>query len=103
MANLVQFYGQRKAYGLAVSPNPLHRNPVYEAMKNPDRLIRDNELQYVVWDAFSASRSPFFADKLLRYTDRYHGRVVHAESVTIPTPDGARARRPLSVVYEVRP
>src|SRR5262249_36181328 len=27
MANIIQFYGHRKAYGLAVSPNPLHRNP----------------------------------------------------------------------------
>lgn len=27
MANILQFYGHRKAYGLSVSPNPLHRNP----------------------------------------------------------------------------
>ena len=61
MANILQFYGHRKAYGLSVSPNPLHRNPVVRAVNNPDRMIRDNELQYVVWDAFSAARSPFFA------------------------------------------
>ena len=55
MANIVQFYGHRKAYGLSVSPNPLNRNPSYEPLINPDRAIRDSELQYVVWDTFSAA------------------------------------------------
>ena len=62
MANLVQYYGHRRAYGLSVSPNPLNRNPSYEPLPNPDQALRDNEIQYVVWDTFSASRSP----KLLR-------------------------------------
>ena len=57
MANLVQYYGHRRAYGLSVSPNPLNRNPSYEPLVNPDRALRDNEMQYVVWDAFSAGRS----------------------------------------------
>ena len=43
MANIIQFYGHRKAYGLSVSPNPLHRNPVYQPVANPDLLIRDSE------------------------------------------------------------
>ena len=30
MANIIEFYGQRKAFGLSISPNPLHRNPSYE-------------------------------------------------------------------------
>ena len=64
MANIVQYYGHRKAYGLSVSPNPLHRNPSYEPVNNPDRAIRDNELQYVVWDSFSAARSSYFSSKL---------------------------------------
>jgi len=103
MANILQYYGRRKIYGLSVSPNPLHRNPVYEPMKNPDRLIRDNELQYVVWDAFSADRSPFFARKLLRYVERYHGRAVHVQTVPRRTPAGKTARKAVIVVYEVRP
>ena len=65
MANLVQYYGHRKAYGLSVSPNPLNRNPSYEPLVNPDQALRDNEIQYVVWDAFSASRSPSFSSRLL--------------------------------------
>ncbi|HEY3184448.1 MAG TPA: glycosyltransferase family 39 protein [Gaiellaceae bacterium] len=103
MANLVQFYGRRKAYGVSVGTNPLRRNPAYDPIPNPDRAIRASELQYLVWDVYSAARSPFFANKLLRYARRYHGRVVHTESITVTKSDGRRAQRPLAVVYEVRP
>jgi 4-amino-4-deoxy-L-arabinose transferase-like glycosyltransferase len=103
MANLVQYYGHRKAYGLSVSPNPLNRNPSYEPLVNPDRALREDELQYIVWDAFSASRSPSFSDKLLRYADRYDGRVVHTEVLPARTALGESADRPAIVVFEVRP
>jgi 4-amino-4-deoxy-L-arabinose transferase-like glycosyltransferase len=103
MANILQYYGHRKIYGLSVSPNPLHRNPVYEPMHNPDRMIRDNELQYIVWDGFSAARSPFFASKLTRYVERYHGRVAHTETVPVRTAGGRIARKPVITIYEVRP
>jgi hypothetical protein len=103
MANIVQFYGHRKAYGLSVSPNPLRRNPAYEPVDNPDLRIRNNELQYIVWDSFSAARSPFFSKKLLRYADRYNGRAVHTQSVVARTASGRKARVPLIIVYAVRP
>lgn len=103
MANLVQYYGRRKAFGVAVSPNPLHRNPAYEALPNPDLLIRRNDLQYLVWDAFSAARSPFFSARIMRYADRFRGRLVHQHSITVTTRDGHRATKPLISVYEVRP
>jgi len=103
MANIVEFYGYRKVHGLSVSPNPQRRNPVYEAVKNPDALIRTNEIQYLVWDSYSASRSPFFARKLERFAERYHGRIVHTETVPARTPEGKRTQKPVIVVYEVRP
>lgn len=103
MANVVQFYGRRKAYGLSVGTNPLRRNPAYEPIPNPDLAIRTNELQYIVWDAFSASRSHFFSEKLLRYVDRYNGRVVRTVSTPVTTADGRKVRKPLILVYEVRP
>lgn len=102
MANILQFYGHRRAYGLAVSPNPLHRNPSYEPLDNPDLLIRNNELQYVVWDSFSAARSSFFSDGVMRYVNRYHGRAVHTETVVVSTPSGD-VNKPVIIVYEVRP
>jgi hypothetical protein len=103
MANIVQYYGHRRAYGLSVSTNPLRRNPSYEPVKNPDRSIRDNELQYIVWDSFSAARSSFFSDNLLRYADRYNGRVVHSQTALARTDQGELAEKPLIVVYQVRP
>ncbi|MDH4345424.1 MAG: hypothetical protein OEW31_03720, partial [Thermoleophilia bacterium] len=103
MANVIQYYGQRKAYGLAVSPNPLRRNPAYEPVKNPDLAIRNNDLQYLVWDSFSAARSTFFSEKILRYADRYNGRAVYTETAPARTGDGATAEKPLIIVYQVRP
>jgi hypothetical protein len=103
MANLVQYYGRRRAYGLSVSPNPLNRNPSYEPIVNPDRAIRDSELQYLVWDSFSAGRSARFSDKLLAYADRYNGRVAHTEVLPVRTRLGESADKPSIVVFEVRP
>jgi hypothetical protein len=101
MANLISFYGRRKAYGISVGPNPLRRNPAYEPIGNPDLAIRRNELQYLVWDAFSARRTAFFSSLLLRYAKRYNGRVVHTEAAKVRTRDGSLVERPLIVVYEV--
>jgi 4-amino-4-deoxy-L-arabinose transferase-like glycosyltransferase len=103
MANVLQFYGHRRIYGLSVSPNPQHRNPVYEALRNPDRSIRDNELQYIVWDAFSAARSPFFARRMMRFVERFRGNVVHTETVTVRSPDGRPVQEPAIVIFEVHP
>ncbi len=103
MANILQFYGHRRAFGLSVSSNPLNRNPSYEPIPNPDLMIRHNELQYIVWDSFSASRSSFFSDKVILYADRYNGRVVHTETITVTTPGGDKAEKPVIVIYEVRP
>jgi hypothetical protein len=103
MANIIQFYGHRKTYGLAVSPNPLHRNPSYEPVSNPDLRIRSSELQYLIWDSFSAARSSFFADNLMKYVRKYHGRVIHTESVMVTTPDGKTVATPVIVIYQVRP
>ncbi|HEY3535102.1 MAG TPA: glycosyltransferase family 39 protein, partial [Pedococcus sp.] len=57
MANIVQFYGGRRADGLSVSPNPLHRNPSYSPIRNADLALRDGTYQYIVWDTYSAHRS----------------------------------------------
>ena len=103
MANIVQFYGRRKAKALSVSTNPLNRNPSYEPIRNPDFRIRNNEFQYLVWDSFSADRSRFFSDGLLRYVDRFNGRAVHTESVEITSDDGHKIKKPMIVVYQVRP
>ena len=103
MANIIQYYGQRPAFGLSVSPNPLQRNPSYEPINNPDLEIRSGDLQYIVWDSFSAARSTFFSDRVHEYANRYHGRVVHTETIATTTPSGEDVTLPVIVIYEVRP
>lgn len=103
MANVVQFYGHRQAYGLSVSPNPLTRNPSYEPIMNPDRALRHGEVQYLVYDVYSASRSSHFGDRILAFAERYNGHVVHTEYVEIVNSDGRVEQRPVIIVFEVRP
>ena len=103
MANIIQFYGERKAYGLSISPNPLHRNPSYEPLSNPDKQIRNADLQYLVWDSFSAGRSTFFSDKLLGYVNKYNGRAIHTETITVLDADGNLVNQPIIIIYEVHP
>jgi hypothetical protein len=102
-ANIVRFYGHRVALGLSVSPNALGRNPSYEPIDNPDRELRQATISYVVWDAFTAGRSPFFSDRLLRYVRKYHGVAVHTETIAIRTPDGDPVDRPVMIVFAVTP
>jgi hypothetical protein len=103
MANIIKFYGQRPAYGLSVSPNPLHRNPAYTPINNPDAQIRRSEIQYIIWDSFSASRSTFFSDKLMGYVKLYNGRAIHTESITVTDTDGKPVVQPIIIIYEVHP
>lgn len=103
MANILQFYGQRKALGLSVSPNPLHRNPSYESINNPDSEIRTNNIQYLVWDSYSAGRSTFFSDRLLQLAARFNGRVVHTQTVTLTLEDGTKVEKPVIIIYMVHP
>jgi hypothetical protein len=103
MANILQFYGHRKALGLSVSPNPLHRNPAYQPVHNADFEIRSNNIQYLVWDSYSAARSSFFSERLLALTARFHGRVVHTETVKVTLEDGTQVDKPVIVIYLVHP
>jgi hypothetical protein len=103
MANIIEFYGHRQVYGLSVSTNPLNRNPSYVPIPNPDLAIRRNTLQYIVWDSFSAGRSPFYSGKLKRYVERYNGRAIHTAVVQVKGSDGEVVAKPVIIVYEVRP
>lgn len=100
MANMIQFYGHRQAYGLSVSTNPLHRNPSYQPLANPDASFRYGEAHYLVYDVFSANRSSFFERTLNRYIDKYDAQEVF--SYTAPTPN-APAGSKIIIIYEVRP
>jgi hypothetical protein len=94
MANILEYYGHRPAQGLSVSTDPLHRNPAYTPIYNPDLSVRDGQFSFLVWDAYSALRSPSTAHRLQVLVSRYHGVPVHTERA-----DG----RPIIVIYEVHP
>jgi hypothetical protein len=98
MANILEFYGNRAVWGLSVSTNAAHRNPVYQPLVNPDLAIRRGDIQYLVWDSYSANRSPTFAAKLLRFVARYRGRAVHTETVT-----RGKKSVPVITIYQVHP
>jgi hypothetical protein len=100
MANMVQFYGNRKAYGLSVSTNPLHRNPSYQPLANPDASFRYGQVQYLMYDSFSASRSEFFLNTLMKYVDKYEAREIYSFSITTPDHPGGTK---IIIIYEVRP
>jgi hypothetical protein len=103
LSNLIQFYGHRRSQGLSVSPNPLNRNPAYDPIINPDNAIRTLRIQYVGWDLWSASRSPFFDRLLMKYVNKYHGRLVYEQIENTRNIDGSVSKRAVIRIYEVRP
>jgi putative flippase GtrA len=103
LANIVEFYGQRRAYALSVSPNPIRRNPAYDPIVNPDRALQLNQIHYIATDIWSAQRSPFFAQRLRGYISRYHGVLVHEQRAMTSDAAGAMVERPVIQIYEVRP
>ncbi len=88
---------------LSVNPNPLHRNPAYDPILNPDVQLRNSDLQYIVWDSFSADRTPFFAQKLIGYMKKYNGRVIHTETIPVKDSQGNVVNQPVIIIYEVHP
>ena len=103
LSNLIQFYGHRRSQALSVSPNPLHRNPAYDPILNPDSTIRTLRIQYLAWDIWSAERSPHFESTLLRYVAKYHGSLIHEQQADVRRADGSRATETVIRIYEVRP
>jgi 4-amino-4-deoxy-L-arabinose transferase-like glycosyltransferase/putative flippase GtrA len=103
LANIIEFYGQRRAYGLSVSPNPLRRNPAYDPISNPDRAFQLDQIQYVATDIWSAQRSPFFDGLLRRYAARYHGVLVYQQSAVVRDSSGNVSDQVVIQIYEVRP
>jgi len=101
MANVIEWYGDRECRALSVSTNPLHRNPVYEPILNPDLALRSFDYQYIVWDAFSAHRSPHFAAATMALIHKYHGRVVHVQ--TLHGEGTSQSSTPIIVIYQVHP
>jgi len=78
MGNIIRFYGQKQTVALSISADPRKRNPAYLPIANPDILIRNLGVHYLVWDAYSANRSAFYNARLMRYVRKYDGVPVFA-------------------------
>lgn len=100
MANIIMYYSHRRAWGLSVSPNPLNRNPSYTALTNPDASLRQGEIQYIVWDAYSASRSPHFSEELMAYVKKFKATLIRYFDVAAQ--HNNRTSATVIKIYEVR-
>ncbi|HZP50604.1 ArnT family glycosyltransferase [Actinocrinis sp.] len=102
IANVLEFYGHHQVGALSVSTDPRNRNPVYQPVANPDRAVRSGEYQYLVWDSFTAGRSPYYAGEIKKLIDKYHGVAVYTATVPVSGKSGPGAA-PVIIVYEVHP
>jgi hypothetical protein len=103
MANILEFYGKRRVYALSVSPEPANRNPAYVPVPNPDLALRQGRFQYLVWDSYTATRSPSFGDKITALVQRYQGVAVFTSTVNVRSTAGRTVAAAVVVVYQVRP
>jgi len=87
LGNLVSFYGDRDFFALSVSNDPKLRNPAYRPIPNPDYEIRQLQVQYAVWDAYTNDRAPFFGQRLMSYVNKYSGTPVFSVWVNGNTVD----------------
>lgn len=102
MANILEFYGHHPVSALSVSPNPRDRNPAYVPVPNADLSLREGYFQYVVWDSYTAARSPLFAREARRLISKFHGVAVFTTTITVRGRRGD-AIEPVIVIYEVHP
>jgi hypothetical protein len=107
LGNILRFYGNRDSVAMSVSVDPTKRNPAYVPVPNPDLSLRQLQVQYVVWDAYSADRSSFYSERTLTYARKFNGVIVfsaytdaggHLRIAHGPAPEGIRARL---VVYSI--
>ena len=103
MANVLQFYGHRRVFALSVSPDPANRNPSYQPVPNPDLAMRQARFRYLVWDSYTASRSPSFSAKLTELVGKYNGVAVYTSTITVKAKSGQAVEAPVVVIYQVRP
>lgn len=103
LANVLEFYGQHATSALSVSPSRRNRNPAYTPVPNPDRALREGAFQYIVWDSYTAARTPFFATEARELASKFHGVAVYTSTVTTGDSSGSDIAEPVIVIYEVHP
>lgn len=103
IGNIIRWYSDHETSALSVSPNPLRANPAYAPVRNPDFELRWGLVEYLVYDAYSAARTPHFANRLLDFVERYGGEIVHEEYAPLTGGDGEEYLSPVIRIYRVGP
>ncbi len=103
IGNMIKFYGDRETLALSISPNPRRTNPAYEPVRNPDYMLRWGLVEYLVFDEYSASRTPHFANRLLDFIDRYGAEIVYEFRAPRVGVDGKTFDTPVIRIYRVAP
>lgn len=103
VANVLEFYGHRPVSALSVSPDRRNRNPAYTPVPNPDLALRRGVFQYVVWDAYTAHRTAFFAALARRLVSKFHGVAVYTSAIKVQESTGPDVAEPAFIIYEVYP
>jgi hypothetical protein len=70
---------------------------------NPYLAVRICIFQYVVWEGYTAARTPFFAAEARRLVSKYHGVAVYTATIDVRTSSGADVPDPVFIVYKVHP
>ena len=103
IGNIIRWYSDHATSALSISPNPLRANPAYIPVRNPDFELRWGLVEYLVYDAYSAARTPHFANRLLDFVERYGGEIVHEEWAPLIGDDGREYLAPVIRIYRVGP
>jgi len=103
VGNIIRWYSDHQTSALSISPNPLRANPAYTPVRNPDFELRWGLIEYLVYDAYSAARTPHFANRLLDFVERYGGEIVHEEFAPLIGADGNEYLAPVIRIYRVGP
>ena len=102
IGNIIKFYANSDVLSLSVNPNPAKHNPSYTPIINPDLMIRNGQIHYLVYDVYTAARTQHFADKLNYYVDKYDAQLIHSEYKNYYSPDFKKVvSKPVIQVYVV--
>lgn len=102
LGNVIKFYANSDTLALSINPNPAKHNPSYSPIINPDLMIRNGQIQYLIYDVYSATRTQHFADKLNYYVDKYDAQLIHSEYKKYYNPETKKViLKPVILVYVI--
>lgn len=100
MGNIVNFYSNRDTLALSINPTPGRSNPAYTPVLDPDKMIESGEIDYLIYDVYSAQRSEYFGDEMNYYIRTHNAELVHTEYEILGSGNQTETK-PVVMVYSV--